>query len=129
MLKQIALTPGVNKEDIPKTLVVISDMQIDCSGTSNWTRGRYERMNQWTTENTATEMEKLREEWAADGLELPRLVYWNVNASKNTVLDKGPYVSFVSGASPIIFEQVIKGVTGYHLMLDKLMSDRYAVVK
>ena len=129
MLKQIALTPGVNKEDIPKTLVVISDMQIDCSGTSNWTRGHYERVNQWTTENTATEMEKLREEWAADGLELPRLVYWNVNASKNTVLDKGPYVSFVSGASPVIFEQVIKGVTGYQLMLDKLMSDRYAVIK
>ena len=74
-------------------------------------------------------MEKLREEWAADGLELPRLVYWNVNASKNTVLDKGPYVSFVSGASPIIFQQVITGKTGYDLMLDKLMSERYAVVK
>ena len=129
MLKQIALTPGVNKEDIPKTLVVISDMQIDCSGTLNWTRGRYERIDCWTTENTATEMEKLREEWAADGLELPRLVYWNVNASKNTVLDKGPYVSFVSGASPIIFQQVITGKTGYDLMLDKLMSERYAIIR
>ena len=74
-------------------------------------------------------MEKLREEWAADGLELPRLVYWNVNASKNTVLDKGPYVSFVSGASPIIFQQVITGKTGYDLMLDKLMSERYAIIR
>ena len=129
MLKQIALTPGVNKEDIPKTLVVISDMQIDCSGTSNWTRGRYERMNQWTTENTATEMEKLREEWAECGLTLPKLVYWNVNASKNTILDDGPDVSFVSGASPIIFQQVLTGKTGYDLMMDKLMSERYAAIR
>ena len=129
MLKQIALTPGVNKEDIPKTLVVISDMQIDCSGTSNWTRGHYERVNQWTTENTATEMEKLREEWAECGLTLPKLVYWNVNASKNTILDDGPDVSFVSGASPIIFQQVLTGKTGYDLMMDKLMSERYAVIR
>lgn len=129
MLKQIALTPGVNKEDIPKTLVVISDMQIDCSGTSNWTRGHYERVNQWTTENTATEMEKLREEWAECGLTLPKLVYWNVNASKNTILDDGPDVSFVSGASPIIFQQVLTGKTGYDLMMDKLMSERYAAIR
>lgn len=129
MLKQIALTPGVNKEDIPKTLVVISDMQIDCSGTTKWTRGRYERINQWTTESAATEMEKIRQEWAECGLTLPKLVYWNVNASKNTILDDGPDVSFVSGASPIIFQQVLTGKTGYDLMMDKLMSERYAVIR
>lgn len=129
MLKQIALTPGVNKEDIPKTLVVISDMQIDCSGTTKWTRGRYERTNQWTTESAATEMEKIRQEWAECGLTLPKLVYWNVNASKNTILDDGPDVSFVSGASPIIFQQVLTGKTGYDLMMDKLMSERYAVIR
>lgn len=129
MLKQIALTPGVNKEDIPKTLVVISDMQIDCSGTINWARGRYERTNQWTTESAATEMEKIRQEWAECGLTLPKLVYWNVNASKNTILDDGPDVSFVSGASPIIFQQVLTGKTGYDLMMDKLMSERYAAIR
>lgn len=129
MLKQIALTPGVNKEDIPKTIVVISDMQIDCSGTLNWTRNGYERIDCWTTESTATEMEKLREEWAKCGLTLPKLVYWNVNASKNTILDDGPNVSFVSGASPVIFQQVLTGKTGYDLMMDKLMSERYAAIR
>lgn len=128
MLKQIALTPGVNKEDIPKTIVVISDMQIDCSGTLNWTRNGYERIDCWTTESTATEMEKLREEWAECGLTLPKLVYWNVNASKNTILDDGPNVSFVSGASPVIFQQVLTGKTGYELMKEKLDSPRYSVI-
>ena len=74
-------------------------------------------------------MEKIRKDWEMCGLKCPKLVYWNVNASNDTILDKGPDVSFVSGCSPVIFEQVIKGVTGYDLMLDKLMSKRYAEVE
>ena len=71
------------------------------------------------------EMEKIRQKWASYGLELPKLVYWNVNARNNTILDKGPNVSFVSGCSPIIFEQVLTGKTGIELMMHVLMSERY----
>ena len=107
-----------NPEDIPETLVIISDMQIDsmCYG------------YRWTQRNADTEMEKIRKKWAAAGLKCPRLVYWNVNASNNTILDSGSDVTFVSGCSPVIFEQVITGVSGYQLMLNKLMSSRYEAV-
>lgn len=108
--------------DVPKTLVVISDMEIDSMSTSGSRRwGR----DGWTTETAATEMEKVREKWAAAGLEMPKLVYWNVEARNNIILDSGPNVSFVSGASPVLFEQVLRGVTGKELMLEKLNSDRY----
>ena len=40
-----------------------------------------------------------------------------------------PDVTYVSGCSPVIFEQVLTGVTGYELMLKKLMSERYAAIK
>ena len=70
-------------------------------------------------------MEKIRQEWAQCGLKLPRLVYWNVDARSNTILDSGDLVSFVSGFSPVIFQQIIKGVTGVELMLQTLQSDRY----
>lgn len=123
LLKSIALQPTTKREDIPKTIVIISDMQIDAMSGDRWS-GR----NNWTEESAATEMECIRKDWEAHGLEMPSLVYWNVNASNNTILDKGPNVSFVSGCSPVIFEQVIKGVTGYDLMVEKLMSDRYAKV-
>ena len=63
-----------------------------------------------------------------DGIKCPKLVYWNVDARNNTILDNGPNVTFVSGMSPVIFEQVITGTTGYDLMLKKLMSERYAKV-
>jgi hypothetical protein len=74
-------------------------------------------------------MEKIRREWAMYGLKLPKLVYWNVDARQNTILDSGDSVSFVSGCSPVIFEQVCKGITGYESMLDKLMCDRYKAIQ
>ena len=115
LLKKVAL--GSKAEDIPKTIVIISDMQIDRMSRRGWNEDR-----------TATEMERIRKEWAAVGLTLPNLVYWNVNASKNTILDAGRGVTFVSGCSPVIFEQILAGKTGYELMLEKLMSARYAEV-
>ena len=123
LLKRIALQPDTKAEDIPETIVVISDMQID-SGTSSW-RGK----NRWTTSGAATEMEKIRKEWVSAGLKMPKLVYWNVDARENTILDSGENVTFVSGMSPIIFEQVLTGATGYDLMLKKLMSERYNAIR
>ena len=115
LLKKIALDPSTKAEDIPETIVVISDMEIDS-------------MSNWSTKSAGTEMERIRKEWAAAGLKLPRLVYWNVAARNNTILDGDPFVSYVSGCSPVIFEQVLKGVSGYDLMLDKLHSERYAPI-
>lgn len=123
LLKRIALQPGTKAEDIPETIVVISDMQID-SGTGTWRGG-----NRWTTSGAATKMEKIRKEWESVGLKMPKLVYWNVDARENTILDSGENVTFVSGMSPIIFEQVLTGVTGYDLMLKKLMSERYNAIR
>ena len=107
-----------NPEDIPETIIIISDMQIDSMNTAFWSANQ-----------TVTEMERIRKRWENNGLKMPHLVYWNVNASKNTILDGSSDVTYVSGCSPVIFEQVLTGVTGYELMLKKLMSERYAVIK
>ena len=75
-----------------------------------------------------TEMDKVRAKWAAAGHKLPRLVYWNVDARQNTILDAGPAVSFVSGMSPTIFKQVITGKNGMDLCLEVLLSERYSLI-
>ena len=121
MLLNIAKHPSTKAEDIPETIVIISDMQID---SGSWGSG-----SRWSQNTADTEMEKIRQKWNAAGFKCPKLVYWNVNASKNTILDNGMDVTFVSGCSPVIFEQVLTGVIGYQLMLDKLMSKRYEAVK
>lgn len=123
LLLKTATKRGVNPNDIPKTIVVISDMEID-RGTGGW---RWE--TGWTKSTAATEMEKIRQKWAAYGLKLPKLIYWNVDARQNTILDAGPNVSFVSGMSPVIFKQVITGKTGYDLMLDAITAERYNVIR
>jgi len=128
MILDIARQPGVKKEDVPKTLVVISDMEID-SGSGSWDWRRGENHNKWTEKTAATEMEKVRQKFAAAGLECPRLVYWNVDARNDTILDSGPNVSFVSGMSPVLFEQVLTGKNGWDLCLDKLLSKRYEVIE
>lgn len=130
MLKDMALSNPKAKATMPKTLVVISDMEIDSATGDGWS-WRFDRRNsnRWTKETAGTEMEKIRQEWAAVGLELPHLVYWNVESrDENKFLDSGD-VTFVSGCSPVIFESVLKGVKGIDLMYEKLLSDRYEIIK
>ena len=129
MLKNMVTSGKARKEDLPKTIVILSDMQIDSGsgGYSYWDRS--DSGIRWTKENAKTEMEKIRTQWEAQGLELPKLVYWNIESRDNTVLDCGPDVSLVSGASATLFQQIMKGITGIQLMLDKLLSSRYEVIK
>ena len=116
LLKRAALHS--NPEDIPSTVVIISDMEID--------EGRgYSRWCKDDNDDVKTLMEQIREDWNRSGLEMPKLVYWNVNARNDTVLDLGPYTTYASGASPVTFQMVMTGKTGIDLMLDKLNSKRY----
>jgi hypothetical protein len=118
LLLSTALNNGCKQEDLPESVIIVSDMQIDAA------RGYYGR----GTETTLTLMEGIRSKWAIHGYQMPKLVYWNVNASQNTILDDGPNVSYVSGMSPVIFQQILTGKTGYNLMMDKLDSERYAII-
>lgn len=123
LLLATAKKSGVRKEDIPKHVVVISDMEID-AGTGSW----YSGSRRWTEKGASTEMERIRKKWAAEGYELPHLIYWNVDARHNNILDSGPNVTFVSGASPTIFKSIITGKTAWDLMIDVLCSKRYSKV-
>ena len=116
LIKNIALQPGVNRDDVPNTLVVVSDMEIDCG--SFW---RDEHIRK-------TEMESIRDEWKSLGLPMPHLVYWNVDARNNLILDSDE-ATYVSGCSPVIFESILTGKSGWDLCYDKLMSERYRNVQ
>ena len=118
LLKKVIIENEVPASDIPEILVVISDMEID--------RGSYWR----SRDIVETSMEHIRNQWAMAGIQMPKLVYWNVNARNNRILDLGPNTSCVSGCSPVIFKSVLTGKTGYDLMLEVLESDRYmSIVK
>ena len=119
LLLKMYTSGQITADDMPETLVIISDMQIDC--------GSYWRDNS----RMKTDMELLREEWANAGLRLPKLVYWNCDAREDTILDdpNNSEVTFVSGCSPTVFESVITGQSGIQVMLNILNSKRYENVK
>ena len=119
MLLNTAIANRCSQADLPQNLIVISDMEFD-AGTSCW-RGF----------DTLTLMESIRKKWAAHGYDLPKLIYWNVDARKNNIPeDIGcGLVSYVSGFSPSIFQTIMSGKTGVELMMEKLDSERYAVIQ
>jgi len=103
-------------KDMPKTLVVISDMEID-----HYMRpGRH-----WDF------LKVMEARFNANGYKLPKIVMWNVNARKDTVLSQDEHTIFISGQSPSSFKtlcQNLDGVTAYELMLQVLNGPAYAKV-
>lgn len=116
LVLETAVRNGCKQEDLPDALIVISDMQIDSS------------CGYYNSNNIVTDMEVMRQKWGRYGYRMPKLIYWNVNASKDTILDRGSNVSYVSGASPVIFQQIMQNKSQIDLMMDKLNSERYARV-
>ena len=121
MLLNTAIKTHCKQSDLPKSIIVVSDMEFDAA------RGYYSRGNS----NVNTLMESIREKWARHGYTLPHLIYWNCQARQNNIPeDIGcGLVSYVSGMSPSIFETILSGKTGVDLMLEKLDSPRYECIR
>lgn len=111
-----AVKHNMKQEDLPQSLIIISDMEIDQARSGYWYRD---------TRDVKTTMSVIRAKWTRAGYKCPNLVYWNVDARNDTILDDGPNVTYVSGASSAIFTQIMTGKTGINLMFDKLDSERY----
>ena len=124
LMLDVAVRNHLSQSDIPENLMVISDMEFNHCVTSNAYRSNWGGggVNE-------TLFETMAKKWRAHGYDLPKLVFWNVQARQNNIpmRDDG-YVSYVSGMSPVIFDMVMSGKTGYDLMMDKLDSDRYSCI-
>ena len=113
---ETAVFYNIPKNQMPKTLVVISDMEID----------RYMRPGRhWDF------LKVMEARFNAKGYALPKIVMWNVNARKDTVLSQDEHTIFISGQSASSFKtlcQNLDGVTAYELMLQVLNGPAYAKV-
>ena len=113
----VAVRNWVPADEMPETIVVISDMEID-----DYMRpGRH-----WDF------LQTMRALYTAQGYKLPRIVLWNVEARKDTVLSQSEDVIFISGQSASSFKtlcQNLDGVTAYELMLQVLNGKAYDKVR
>ena len=114
---QDAISNSVAPEEMPKALVVISDMEIDAA--QGWGSAKWDYTD------------ALAEEFERAGYVMPKLVFWNVNSRNDTFLTKNKNTILVSGQSPSTFRSVLKSInkTAYEAMLEVLNDPMYDCVR
>lgn len=112
-----AIENNVKPEDMPKALVVVSDMEID-----PFFRGYQLDF-----------LEEMTHRFRNAGYTMPKIVLYNVEARANTFHAKSsnPNVVFASGYGASTFATVIKGITmsAYEAMETTLKNEWYDKVK
>ncbi len=104
---------NVPQEEMPQMLLILSDMQFDhCA--------RFDD----------SAMQMIARKYEAAGYEMPKVVFWNLNAHDNVPVkydDRG--VALVSGFSPAIMKAVLSGDTDQFtpeaIMMKAIMVPRY----
>ena len=124
LMLNVAIKNNVPASDMPTTLYIFSDMEFNscmtCGPalTDRWTGGTYVR-------DTDTLFETIAKRWAAYGYELPRVIFWNLDARQENIPALGGRFSYVSGFSMNMVETILSGKDGYDLMMEKLNTPRY----
>ncbi|QNO01081.1 hypothetical protein [Mycobacterium phage CELFI] len=108
------LRAGKQSGTVPATLYVVSDMQF----------------NQALNHADLSVFESARLDFQRAGLELPHVVFWNVNARHDqlpaTILDGN--VTLVSGLAATTFGMAVEGKTPRELVNDVINSERYSQI-
>ena len=106
---------GLHNEDMPKILLIVSDMEFDRCACGN--DGRH-----------FTNFEMVQKKYKQAGYEMPTLVFWNVNSRNTqtpvTINDKG--VVLISGCSPVVLKYALGQITTpMQMILNVTNSERY----
>lgn len=102
---------NIPENEVPKQLIIISDMQFNCVG------------------NYSTNFEHIDKMYRDAGITRPNLTFWNVNAYQDSPATKDANNTFlISGSSPSVLKHALNTtiVSPIDLMFDVLNSPRYA---
>ena len=127
LMLNVALRNHTPAEDMPKTLYIFSDMEFNaCMTCGPISTGRWGGGNR--VSNPETLFETIAKRWAAYGYELPRVIFWNLDARQDNIPALNGRFGYVSGFSMNMVETILSGKDGLSLVLEKLDSERYAVI-
>jgi len=118
-----AISSGASQEDIPKNILIISDMEFDFATKMGY--GGYGRS--YNSPSSAL-FKKIERRYIEAGYQLPRLVFWNVNSRTGTipVKENDLGVALVSGFSLSVLKLVTSGeLDPYKNLVDVITSERY----
>ena len=125
LMLKIAIENHLTQDEIPENLIIISDQEYDACATS----GPVANNSHWgmrTTTPTLTLFEQMEKKWNSYGYNFPKLVFWNVEARHNNIpMTVRDGISFVSGMSPTIYQQIMMNKSAFDLMYEVLDGQRY----
>lgn len=117
LILRTAINSKMSQEDMPKNVVVISDLQFDGQA-FNFTQPLFEAIAQ---------------EYSTYGYQLPRLIFWNVNEYYSNVVpiqQNELGVVLISGYSQNLVKMVMSGETDpYECLVKALQDDRYKPIE
>ncbi|MDE6604367.1 MAG: DUF2828 family protein [Lachnospiraceae bacterium] len=117
LILQTAVRNHLKQQELPGTMLVISDMEFDMAVNSY---------------NTETLFDTIGRRFAAYGYKMPKLVFWNVNSRTNVipVRENELGVALVSGFSVNICNMVLSNELDPFACLKKVLdSERYRKVE
>jgi hypothetical protein len=112
-----AVKGGVPQEEMPDMVLILSDMQFDAC-----------------VKHDDSAIEMIARKYQEAGYEIPKVVFWNLNASygNSPVKFDTSGTALVSGFSPAIVKPLLSadldGFTPEAVMLKTIMDDRYKVI-
>lgn len=126
-LLSMAVNNNVPAEDMPKIILILSDMQFDqCVD-----MGNLQYVSPWLSRSLENPkaLEMVKAKYAKMGYKVPKIVFWNICDRGNNipVTHRTDGTALVSGFSPSIMKSVLaaKNFTPVDIMLDTVMVDRY----
>lgn len=121
LVLQTAINNELTQEDLPKAIIIISDMEFD-EGTRQYGRGANSKL-----------MDSIALKFQQHGYIIPKIVYWTVDQrnDKYHAVTETKNVALVSGQSVSAFRSVINAIDEdpYDTMLKTLNDSMYDVVR
>ena len=130
MLLNTALKHHTPASEMPKTIYIFSDMEFNrCVTSGPASADRWSYYGRTLNRNQInTVIEAQVDKWAAYGYEVPRVIFWNLDARQENIPAIGAGFSYVSGFSMNMVECILSGKDGIELMLEKLNSSHYEAI-
>lgn len=111
----IAVKNEVPQEEMPKAIVVISDMEIDFCGNRSWTF-----------------YDKMKNKFRKAGYVIPNIIFWNVDSRRDVFHSdsKRKGVQLASGQSVTVFKQILQNLSynPIEAMENTINSERYECI-